>query len=178
MNVGEWELHPWLNEELQTIKRFLEASKPILGICLGAQMLAHALGAKVTKMSQREIGIWPVTVTEEAEALGFARSGQNFQTTHWHSYQFDLPESAKRLLFSAACKQQGFIHNTQGSAKAIGLQCHFEADSSWVSRLSARESTKLTPSRYVQTANQIEVNLPLLGQANPMLEKILCYLFL
>ncbi len=175
MNVGEWDKYPWLLEELACIKVFLEQGKPILGVCLGGQMLAHALGGQVSKMSHPEIGVWPVTALADAQLLGFAKKGEKFHTAQWHSYQFNLPENALPLLSSPACQNQAFIFQEN----VIGMQCHLEADAPGLRRLCIRDGATLDNSEtYVQSVEQMEGQLSKVTESHPVLEKMLHHLFL
>ncbi|PIP80499.1 MAG: hypothetical protein COW84_04935 [Gammaproteobacteria bacterium CG22_combo_CG10-13_8_21_14_all_40_8] len=174
MNVGEWAQFPWLLDEVDCIKRFVEADKPVLGICLGGQLLAYVLGAAVTQMTQSEIGIWPVQVHDEAKNLKWVSGRDEFYSAHWHNYQFQIPEGARLLFSSKACAAQGFIYQRH----AIGLQCHLEADALWLRRLYARDGVDLAASSTVQNLEQMESYLLELKETLPVLEKILDYLFL
>ncbi len=173
MNVGEWDKYPWLQAEVDCISSFLKANKPVLGLCLGGQLLAHVLGAKISVSNQAEIGVWPVTFCDKAQYLGFAESQQQVNTAHWHQFQFALPKEACLLMQSEACPVQGFIYKKN----VIALQCHFEADSLWLRRLCAKEGIPKIEGQYVQSLEEIEKKLSKLDQAHPILEKMLRHLF-
>jgi len=122
-SVYEQEKFPYLLDELRLIENALRASKPILGICLGSQLLAAALGAPVTKARQKEIGWHKVTLQFEArhDAL-FSRLPHSFMAWHWHGDLFELPRSAISLASSAQTPHQIFRHGVY----AYGLLCHLE----------------------------------------------------
>jgi GMP synthase (glutamine-hydrolysing) len=113
---------PFIREELKLIERAVAASKPVLGICLGAQLIARALGAKVYRNHTKEIGWAPVCWRPEARQdplfRGFERPEVLF---HWHGETFDLPAGAVWLASSAACAHQAFR-----VGPAYGLQFHLE----------------------------------------------------
>lgn len=112
--------YPFLRDELHLIKRQLDAQQPILGICLGAQLLARALGANVQAMAAKEIGFAPLSLTPAGEAseLG-ALAG--VPVLHWHGDQFAVPAGARLLAETSACPQ-AFAFGEH----ALGLQFHLE----------------------------------------------------
>jgi GMP synthase (glutamine-hydrolysing) len=118
-------LYPFLAGEVALIRQRLKARRPILGICLGAQLMARALGADVASMGVKELGFGPVTLTPEGEnSVLSALSGTS--VLHWHGDQFDLPVDALLLASTQVCVNQAFALN----GYALGLQFHLEADAS------------------------------------------------
>lgn len=123
MSVHDESELAWLSAEKRLIRQALVAGKRILGICLGGQLLAQALGAAVTAADQAEIGWWPMTRHAEAARSPLGRLlPQRLLALHWHGEQFALPSGAVPLYGSALCANQGFIWQE----RAIGLQCHLE----------------------------------------------------
>jgi len=122
-SVYEQKQFPYLLDELHLIEHTLRAGKPILGVCLGSQLLAAALGAPVTKGKQKEIGWHEVTLEFEArrDAL-FNRLPFSFMALHWHGDVFELPRSAVSLASSAMTPHQAFRHGFH----AYGLLFHLE----------------------------------------------------
>ncbi len=113
----------YLRREEELITEALGCGKPVLGICLGAQLLAKVLGAKVTRMGVPEIGWRRVRVSEGAEGDAmFGEFGEQ-AVFHWHNESFDLPVGAVRLAGSEACRNQAFRYGE----RAWGLQFHLEA---------------------------------------------------
>lgn len=123
MGVYETEAHPYLLKELKLIEQTLKEEKPVLGICLGSQLLASALGAPVKKGPRKEIGWIPVKLKEAAlkESL-FAGVDPVFTPLHWHGDIFDLPERAVSLASSELTEHQAFRYG----ADAYGILFHLE----------------------------------------------------
>lgn len=96
--------YPFLRDELDLINSQLAAGKPILGICLGAQLLARALGANVRPMDRKEIGFGPVELTSDGAHSEFAALA-GIPVLHWHGDKFDVPEGARLLAKTRACPQ-------------------------------------------------------------------------
>jgi GMP synthase-like glutamine amidotransferase len=122
MAVYEQAEHPWLVAELQLISAAARAGAPVWGVCLGAQLLAAALGARVFPGPAPEIGVHAVTLT--AEAAGdpvFAGAPGRFDCFHWHGDTYELPRGARRLARSRRYAQQAFAYR-----RAYGLQFHLE----------------------------------------------------
>jgi len=131
MNVDDQQRRPHLKTELLAIERALEQGKPVLGICLGAQLLAHVLGATVSRHDQPEIGWYDLRVSAEGRSdpvLGVA--GERLPVFQWHSYSYELPRDATHLASSASCEQQAF----RWGSNAYGFQFHLEADAAVIER--------------------------------------------
>lgn len=131
MNVDEQERHPHLRTELKLLEAALAAGVPILGICLGAQLLAHALGATVRRNDHKELGWYPVDVTQAgAEDRALRHLAPQSPVFHWHGDTFDLPQGAEQLARSSLCPQQAFRYGPH----AYGLQFHLEAEPPLIDR--------------------------------------------
>jgi GMP synthase (glutamine-hydrolysing) len=125
MNVDQQADYPHLGVEIACIRQAVEAGKPVLGICLGAQLLAAAAGAVVKPASVTEIGWHSVYVADQArEDRLFAHFERQEQVFQWHSYTFDLPAQAQGLAAGKAVANQAFRLGKQ----AWGLQFHLEVN--------------------------------------------------
>jgi GMP synthase (glutamine-hydrolysing) len=118
----EDELYPFLADELRVIEQRLRATRPVLGICLGAQLMARALGARVLPGTGREIGWAPLTLSEAGAGSCLAPLGDGTPVLHWHGDTFDLPKGAVHLAATARYRNQAFAWDRHG----LALQCHFE----------------------------------------------------
>ena len=127
--IGAYEedSYPFLTPEIQLVADRLAAGKPTLGICLGCQIMARALGARVYPSGVKEIGWSPLTLTEAGAASPLAHiGGENTEVLHWHGDTFDLPDGASLLASTPVCRHQAFaVGNT-----ALGLQFHAEVTAS------------------------------------------------
>ena len=126
MNVDEEEAYPWLSAEKALIARAIASGVPVLGICLGAQLIARVLGAPVAPMGLKEIGWFPVHAEAASEGLFPSLApGASFGVAHWHGDAFSLPDGCDRLFSSAGCREQGFVLRGR---PVVGLQFHLELD--------------------------------------------------
>jgi len=123
MGAYETDKYEFLNYEYELIETFLKAKKPILGICLGAQMLARALGARVYKgQNGKEIGWFPVKKVGNHPL--FSHFPESIKVLHWHGDTFDIPEGAKRIFSSEKYENQGFVYED----RVVALQFHIEVN--------------------------------------------------
>jgi GMP synthase (glutamine-hydrolysing) len=121
--VYQFDRYPYLRDEMRLIESALKESKPILGVCLGSQLLAATLGAQVRRGERREIGWYPVRLTEGARDDRLLRGlPGEFVAAHWHSDVFDLPAGATKLASSEATEVQAYRYREN----AWGLLFHAE----------------------------------------------------
>jgi GMP synthase (glutamine-hydrolysing) len=131
MNVEDRHRRAHLTTELRAIERALEQGKPVLGICLGAQLLAHVLGAPVRRHARSEIGWYELVATRDGRddpVLGAL--GDRHHVFQWHHYTYELPAGASQLARTETCEQQAF----RFGGNAYGFQFHLEADAALVER--------------------------------------------
>lgn len=147
MSVHDGAAHPWLEPERQLIRGALASGRPVLGICLGAQQLAHALGAKVLPGAEREVGFW--TIRRIGAALPLP---PELPVCHWHGDTFELPADAELLASSQACRNQVFV---TVDGLGLGLQCHLEATPEWVDACCTHDADYLVPGRWMQQASRL-----------------------
>lgn len=157
MSVHDERKHPWLIAEKRYIHKAIESGKVVIGICLGAQLIAEILGAAVTKNAHREIGWFPVTRTADSEKSSvFSRLPKEFPAFHWHGETFSIPSGAVHLATSEACPAQAFSIDD----RIFGLQFHLESTAESVENLIQNCGNELDASPHVQDAAAIRAKCP------------------
>ncbi len=143
---------PWIPPALNLIRKALDSDLPVLGHCLGGQLMAKALGASIGPNNVPEYGWLPVQVVDNDVAnQWFSKTGQEFEAFHWHGETFDIPEGATRVLSNAHCHNQAFV-----ISKSLAMQCHIEMTpdlvKDWVNRA---DDKTLSPSPSIQSRDDI-----------------------
>jgi GMP synthase-like glutamine amidotransferase len=160
----------WLAEEKQLIAESLREEKAILGVCLGAQLLAQALGAQVYPNREKEIGWFPVRLTLAAERSRlFSGLPARMTVLHWHGETFDLPQGAVLLAESDLCRNQAF----EIDGRVLGLQFHLEVQPQGLERLIENSAGDLSRGPTVQTAEDMRASMGLAQTLRPALYAIL-----
>ncbi len=173
MGVYDEKQFPWLIDEKLFIKNALDNGKKILGICLGAQLLAGVLGAKVFVNKEKEIGWFPIQYSDEAIDLDFcSASGGEDVVFHWHGDAFELPPNAQSIGKSAATDCQGFIYGD----RVVALQYHLEMDKNSVLELLHYGKDELLRGKYIQSEKDIREAYSYFEYCHSALHKILDYL--
>jgi GMP synthase-like glutamine amidotransferase len=150
MSVNDERELKWLAAEKEFIRRAVECGKAVLGVCLGAQLIARAMGARVYPNDVKEIGWFRVHGVPPADDSVF-RFPSAVEVFHWHGETFDLPAGAVRIARSDGCENQGF----QLGASVIGLQFHLETTPEAAREMVAHCREELSPDRYVQSEAKI-----------------------
>ena len=169
MSVNDERDLPWLKDEKAVVRKAIERDIPVLGVCLGAQLIASALGAQVYRNEVKDIGWFPIQ----------AVSGSSFQfpsecaVFHWHGETFDLPEGATPLARSEACEHQAF----QLKRNVIGLQFHLEMTPGSALAMVENCRHELVPDRYVQSEAELRaVPDSQYAAANKLMNEVMSYL--
>lgn len=152
MGVNDESSYPWLCEEKKLIEQAVEHKKIILGICLGAQLIAQVMGADVHKNKYREIGWFDI---ETRKAINNTILTDVFplqaRVFHWHGDTFDIPKGAVHIAKSEACLNQGFIFDDH----IVGFQFHLESTQQTVKNLILNCKDEIDGSKYVQSETEL-----------------------
>lgn len=171
MSVNDEAELPWLVDEKRFVAEVVRRGTALLGVCLGAQLIASALGARVYRNPRKEIGWYEIEPTpSRPDAFQFSGPLNVF---HWHGETFDLPAGAVRLAASAACENQAF----QIGGRTIGLQFHLETTPESAGRLISHCRSELVEDRFVQGEAELR-NVPPSSYAaiNACMAEVLEYL--
>lgn len=168
MSIFDHQEHPWLVTEKQFILDAIESGKGVLGICLGAQLIADVLGARVYLGPQKEIGWFPIQRTKGAPAL----IPEELTVFHWHGDTFELPKGAVHLAASEACANQGFVYRD----RTIALQFHMETTPQSMASLIDNCADELVKAPFIQSAEQMKAGTEHIAWVNQTMERLLDYL--
>ena len=169
MNIYEHAQHPWLIAEKQLIRRALDSGKRLLGICLGAQLIADQLGGPVSRNREAEVGWWPVRLSEAGQHSRLLGPWPaEFTAFHWHGDTFALPPGAQALASSEACAQQAFSFD---DGRVLGLQFHPEVRADMLREWFSMDPPR--PGPWVQTADAICVRPQAFETSRQMLDGLL-----
>jgi len=125
MNVYEEDKYPFLRDELSLIESCVKSETKVLGLCLGGQLIARALGAKVTKNPVKEIGWFNIQITDAGKSSPlFSGLPEKLKVFQWHGDTFGIPEGARHLARSELCENQAFVYDNT----ALALQFHVEIE--------------------------------------------------
>ena len=164
MSALEEDKYPFMVEEKQLCRELFAADKPVLGVCLGAQIMANAFFAPIRQNPEKEIGFYPVTF----------ENGFTVNAFHWHGETFDIPEYAMPLAYSEGCRNQAFK-----IGRMMGLQFHLETTEEsmralWENAADELESAISSKAKYVQTKEQmLAAGKRYIPQANALLKEFL-----
>ena len=150
---------PWIGPMLHLIRHAVDADVPLLGHCLGGQLISKAMGGVVSRNAVKEIGWGDVSVADSTEAQRwFGHATPSFTSFHWHGETFTLPAGASRVLTNQYCVNQAFSFG-----KHLGMQCHVEMTpemiASWI-RSGAGEVKESLASPAVQPVEKIQEEMP------------------
>jgi GMP synthase-like glutamine amidotransferase len=152
MNVFDFHIHPWMQDEIDWVAAFIRTDRPVLGICLGAQMIAAAMGSDVFPGEYREIGWHNLKCLP---CLGDYRICNDLPSVrkvfHWHGDTFQIPEGAFRIAESRAFANQGFIYE----GRILALQFHLEVTAEGVRDLVEACGAEIMKGPYIQPVKEI-----------------------
>jgi len=163
MNIYEHAAYPWLIREKAFIAQAIERKRPVLGVCLGGQLIADCLGGHVTSSPNKEIGWHHVTQTVDSDGSFLSVLPQDMMVFQWHGDMFSIPPGAKHLATSVACPNQAF----QYESHVLAMQFHLDYSTDSILRMVQHCANELTADPYVQPDPRMLIN----GQRAKMLEK-------
>jgi len=172
MSVNDEERYPWLRMEKRFIRQVISLGTPVLGICLGAQLIAACLGEAVYPNRRKEIGWFPVQgiAHRDNTIISFPAEIEVF---HWHGETFDLPSTAILLASSAGCRNQAF----QLGSTVIGLQFHLEITPASVKAMISHCDGEILPSKFVQKPSaMLDTGPRKFRAANELMDEVLSFL--
>lgn len=170
MNVYEENRYPWLPREKRFIGEALHNGKTVIGICLGAQLMACVLGARVMGNHCREIGWYPVERTLQAAESPLARFlPDRFAAFHWHGDTFEIPRGAVHLARSRACENQAFSFGD----RAVAFQFHLESTRESVEQLVHNCREDLTEGPFIQGPAEMLTDLNFFRMINEWMAEFL-----
>ena len=165
MGIFDYNDYPWLTDEKEFIETALDEEKTVIGICLGAQLMADVLGAKVYPGPEKEIGWFPITRSPGAPNL----VPECLTVFHWHGDTFEIPDGAEPLAVSKPGINQGFVYNDH----AVALQFHMEITSHGTEALIQECGDELVDAPYIQSAEEMKDGLSNIGTVNAAMKNLL-----
>ncbi len=174
MNIYEEEKYPWLADEKRFIRESITAGKVIIGLCLGGQLIADVIGGKVTQNPSKEIGWFPVQLSEAVRLSPLFSFFPEWPVVfQWHGDTFSLlPEEAECIAQSQACKHQAFIYKK----RVFGFQYHLENTPSIIEGLIENCRDEMVPDIYVQTPEELLARPEYIEQSNKWMNLFLTQL--
>mgnify|MGYP001587959281 CR=1 FL=1 len=170
MNIHQHDQHPWLVAEKRYIRESIERGKGVLGVCLGAQLMADVLGGKVRRNAHPEIGWHAVDLLPGAGASGLLGGWPaRFMPFHWHGDTFEIPPGALHAASSRACANQAFVYGE----RAVGLQFHLEYTADSIRAMLNECDDELKSGPHVQSPEAILAGLGWVAEAHALMERLL-----
>lgn len=170
MNIYEHDKYSWLLEEKAFIRRAIDAGKKVIGVCLGAQLIADVLGGKVTTNPEKEIGWHTVRTTPESvQSRFFKNLPQEMTVFQWHGDTFSIPPGAIRLATGEVCENQAF----QYGENVLGLQFHTEYSIESIEKMLVHCANELVLTPYIQSPVEIRAGYENIHEATKLLFSIL-----
>ncbi len=174
MSIHDEHQYPWLKPEKKLVQEAIENYKFVLGICLGAQLIADVLGARVYKNSFKEIGWFPVVrAYTNGNKFIYSLFPDIFHAFHWHGETFEIPDGADYIAGTEACKNQAFVFQD----RVFALQFHLETTEESVELLLENCKDELVSDEiYIQSAEEIRKKNFHINESNSDITMILDYI--
>jgi len=169
MGVHDEDTYSWLSGEKKFIDQAVGAEKVVIGICLGAQLLADVLGARVFRNAYPEIGWFPMELRREPACDTLVDLPDTLEAFHWHGDTFDLPSGALNIASSEGCPNQGFVYGKN----VYAFQFHLEVTLDGALQLIRNCSEEMVEGRYIQTVEEITGDPARFTNANQYMSRIL-----
>lgn len=167
MGANDEDKFHWIVSEKKFISEAIREKKKIIGICLGSQLLASTMGAKVYPNKEKEIGFFPISIANNHKIVeGFPKQVFVFQ---WHGDTFDLPQGAIHLASSEACVNQAFIKD----GHILAIQFHMEVTEESIHEFIKLGKTELTSAPFIQMANEIKEGYRYIPTCHLLLDNLL-----
>lgn len=174
MGIYDEGIYPWLADEKSFLKQAIDAGKIVVGICLGAQLIADVLGGKVTRNPSKEIGWWPLQLLAETSAHPIAQILAKYpEVFHWHGDTFTIPPTALHIARSEACLNQAFVYGE----RVYGFQFHLETTEGSATALIAHCKEDIDGSRYTQPAESMLADTHRFTQINQAMSDVIDFIF-
>lgn len=168
MSVNDEDQYTWLKPEKEFIKQAIHKGKIVIGICLGSQLIANAMGEPVFKNTEKEIGWFPVSFNSSVSNL-FGEAWNNQTFFHWHGETYNLPKGCKRLATSAACKNQAF----QYGETVFAFQFHPETNHQTLNQMVNTGAAELVKANYVMEPAEILAKQNHINETKPLIYGLL-----
>jgi len=174
MSVYDEDTFAWLADEKKALKKAMDKNKTVIGICLGSQLIADALGAKVYPNAEKEIGWFEINLTKQAktEFLPGKHLAEKMMVFHWHGDTYTLPPDSKHLAYSEACVYQAFLYKE----KVLGLQFHLEVTNQSLHEMLHFGKSELISGNYIQSETEILAQTKYMETNHTILFEILNHL--
>lgn len=174
MGIYDEAIHPWLADEKHLIAEAINAGKIVVGICLGAQLIADVLGGQVTRNPHKEIGWLPLQIMPEASTHPIARILEKYpQVFHWHGDTFAIPANALHIARSEGCLNQAYVVNNQ----IYGFQFHLETTPASARALIENCADDIDGSRYTQAAEFMLADAKNFAEINRAMSEVIAHIF-
>lgn len=170
MGVNDSDQYPWISNEIEFIKETIQSGKIVIGICLGSQMIASALGASVYVNREPEMGFWPITFTPEAQKDSvFMHFPAELNVMHFHFDTFTLPVGAVLMAKSTVTPVQAFRYGEN----VFALQFHLELTESNLPTFIKELEAEIIPGSLVQSPHEVMQKISYCRLNNQILRKVL-----